>query len=297
MRDSANIPMRVLITGSKGQLGYELQRSAPEKAVVLGLDLPDLDVSNEPALQVQIQTFKPTIVINAAAYTAVDKAESEQALSYKINCDSAQTLARLCKLANCRLLHVSTDFVFDGALGRVYLPEDPISPLSIYGKSKAQGEAAVLATYPENSLIVRTAWVYSAHGGNFVKSILKLLREREQLGIIADQVGTPTWAASLAKCLWTFASRKETGLWHFTDAGVASWYDYAVAIAEEGHAIGLIEQIKPILPIRTQDYPTPAKRPSLSILDKTQTWAITGVAPHWRSNLRKMLAELKAAGF
>ena len=287
--------MRVFITGSKGQLGYELQRSAPAGAIVLARDLPELNVSDFSVVKALVDDFKPTLIINAAAYTAVDKAESDRELAFQVNRDAARHLAQCARDAGARLLHVSTDFVFDGLAGRPYLPTDPTNALSVYGQSKAEGDAAILETYPANSVVVRTAWVYSAHGGNFIKSIIKLLQERDKLTIIADQIGTPTWAASLASCLWTFAERSETGIWHYTDAGVASWYDYAVAIAEEALAVGLISQPKPIVPIRTQDYPTPAKRPGFSVLDKTATWAITGVPAHWRDNLRRMLLELKAA--
>ena len=284
--------MRVLIVGSKGQLGYELLRSVPAQTAVLGLDLPELDVTDESALSRTVADFKPTHIINAAAYTAVDHAQANQATAFAVNEHAARALAKIAVKQNSRLIHVSTDFVFDGLAGRPYLPNDPIKPLSVYGQSKAQGDAAVLESHPNNSLIIRTAWVYSAHGGNFVKSIIKLLRERDQLRIIADQIGTPTWAASLAQCIWTFAPRSEVGLWHFTDAGVASWYDLAVAVAEEAFVLGLIDQMKPIAPIRTEDYPTPAKRPSFSVLDKTPTWAITGPPHHWRQNLRRMLSEL-----
>ena len=284
--------MRVLIVGSKGQLGYELLRTVPEQTAVLGLDLPELDVTDAQALSRTVADFNPTLIINAAAYTAVDHAEANQATAFAVNEHAARTLAQIAAKHSCRLIHVSTDFVFDGLAGRPYFPNDPINPLSVYGLSKAQGDAAVLESHPSNSLIIRTAWVYSAHGGNFVKSIIKLLRERDQLRIIADQIGTPTWAGSLAQSIWTFAPRSEVGLWHFTDAGVASWYDLAVAVAEESLALGLIDQMKPIAPIRTEDYPTPAKRPSFSVLDKTPTWAITGPPNHWRQNLRRMLSEL-----
>ena len=283
---------RVFIVGCKGQLGYELLSSRPTKVEISALDLPELDLKDFDKLGCIIKEFAPTHIINAAAYTAVDKAESERILAFTINCDAAENLAKQAKKTNARLIHVSTDFVFDGLAGRPYLTTDAVNPLSVYGQSKAEGDAAVLSAHPSNSIVIRTAWVYSAHGGNFVKSILKLLNERDQLTIIADQIGTPTWAASLAQCIWTFSNRPEVGIWHFTDAGTASWYDFAVAIAEEALAMGLIKQMKPIIPIRTEDYPTPAKRPRFSVLDKTATWAITGPSKHWRQNLRRMLAQL-----
>jgi dTDP-4-dehydrorhamnose reductase len=186
--------------------------------------------------------------------------------------------------------------VFDGNSSRPYRPNDQVGPISVYGRSKLQGEDAVAAADPD-ALIVRTAWVYAAQGTNFVNTMLRLMRERDRLGIVADQIGTPTYAASLARALWTLAQAGATGIHHYTDAGVASWYDFAVAIEEEARDLGLLAQAVQVEPIATADYPTPARRPAYSVLDKSATWAaLGGPAPHWRNNLRFMLRELKELG-
>ena len=284
--------MRVVITGSRGQLGHELIRGAPASAIILGLDLPEIDICDTTKLSKVVAEFRPSVIINAAAYTNVDKAESEVDLAFAVNSTAAQQLAAIARNLQSRLIHISTDFVFDGLAGRAYLPSDVVSPLSVYGRSKADAERHVLSENPNNTIVIRTAWVYSTHGGNFVKTIIRLLQERDQIRIISDQIGTPTWAGSLARCIWTFASRPETGIWHYTDAGVASWYDFAVAIAYESHRLGIIPRMKPIIPITTSEFPTAARRPSFGVLDKSSTWPISGQALHWHENLRQMLSEL-----
>jgi dTDP-4-dehydrorhamnose reductase len=285
--------MKVLVTGSKGQLGWELQRQTPAGAQVVWTDLAELDITRADAVQALASEVKPTVVINAAAYTAVDKAESDQDLAYKINRDGAEHLAAAAKAHSARFLHVSTDFVFDGK-GKPYEPNDPVKPLSVYGASKAQGEQAVLQANSA-ALIVRTAWVYSAHGGNFVKTMLRLMAEKPSLNVICDQISSPTWAKGLASTLWALAAAPTmpNGIAHYTDSGVASWYDYAMAIQEEAIALGLLKAAVPINPIPTSAYPTPAKRPGFSVLNKDQLINLVGAAPHWRVQLRSMLAELK----
>jgi dTDP-4-dehydrorhamnose reductase len=189
---------------------------------------------------------------------------------------------------------VSTDFVFDGTQSHPYLPTDRTNPLGVYGASKLAGEQLALAAYPEGLAIVRTAWLYSAFGNNFVTTMLRLMGERERLGVVADQVGTPTWTCGLAGALWQMCRVQPKGIHHWTDAGVASWYDFAVAIQEEGLACGLLAREIPIQPINTVDYPTSARRPAYSVLDKTETWAALGMTPpHWRVALRRMLLEYK----
>jgi dTDP-4-dehydrorhamnose reductase len=199
--------------------------------------------------------------------------------------------------AGSRLFHLSTDFVFDGRQGRPYAPGDSTNPLSVYGRTKLDGEHEVARIAGGNALILRTAWVYSGHRRNFVLSMLKLMRERESLRVVCDQIGTPTWARSLADALWMMADMPELGgVLHWTDAGVASWYDFAVAIQEEALAAQLLAREVPILPIPTVEYPSPAARPHFSVLDKTATWAALGRAPHhWRVNLRHMLEGLRHA--
>ncbi len=201
------------------------------------------------------------------------------------------TLTRTATRVGARLVHVSTDFVFDGARSTPYPPDATPAPLGVYGRSKAEGEAAALAA--PGALVVRTAWVYAAHGRNFALIMLRFMRERPELHVVADQIGTPTHAASLARALLGLAGAGADGIWHYTDAGIASWYDFAVAIAEEAHAFKLIPAMPRITPIATRDYPTPARRPAYGVLDKTATSAVLGhPAAHWRAELRLMLAEL-----
>jgi dTDP-4-dehydrorhamnose reductase len=284
--------MRVLVLGSQGQLGRALFATAPASAALVGLDYEDIDIAEAAQVTAALSAHRPDLVINCAAYTAVDKAESEPALARRINADAAGVVASAAALAGARCVHISTDFIFDGTAHRPYLPDAAPSPLSVYGATKADGEAAVRAAMPD-ALIVRTAWVYTAGGGNFVETMLRLMAGAGPLRVIADQVGTPTHAVSLARTIWALDAASAHGTYHATDAGVASWYDFAVAIRDEARAIGLLDKAVEILPIRTEDYPTPAIRPSYSVLDKSATWAITGVANHWRHELQLMLAEKK----
>jgi dTDP-4-dehydrorhamnose reductase len=238
------------------------------------------------------------VVLNAAAYTAVDRAEEDSERAFAVNVLGAEHVARAAAQLGARVIHVSTDFVFDGLSSRPYRPDDAPHPCSAYGRSKLAGEAAVLSAARERAVVVRTAWLYSAHGGNFVKTILRLLAERDAVRVVADQIGTPTWASTLALVLWQLAARPDLrGVFHWTDAGVASWYDFAVAIREEALAAGVLAAAAPVVPIRTEDYPTPAQRPPFSVLDKTAIWDALGLEPrHWRCELRAMLAELATAG-
>ncbi len=288
--------MRVLIAGAQGQLGRELLAAAPAGLEVLGCDSAALNLCGDD-LEAKLQLQAPDLIINAAAYTAVDRAESEPALADAVNAQGVGRMARWCAQQKVRLLHVSTDFVFDGRSSRPYAPDDRPAPVGVYGASKWKGELAYLAAGVEGA-IVRTAWVYSRFGNNFVKTMLRLMRERESLGVVADQVGTPTWAAGLAALLWRLAQpASPEGVMHWSDAGVASWYDFALAIQEEALALGLLAREIPIKPLRTEDYPTPAQRPAYSVLDKTATWAATGIeGVHWRLQLRNMLQDLKEHG-
>ena len=182
--------------------------------------------------------------------------------------------------------------MFDGETSRAYRPDDTPAPLGVYGASKLGGEIAVKAAAPE-ALILRTAWVYSPHGGNFLKTMLRLMSERDEIRVVADQIGTPTSATTLAAALWGLCLANAQGMYHHTDAGAASWYDFAQAIAEDGHAIGLLKSQPRVVPIRTEDYPTPVRRPAFSVLDKTATWAVLGhPSPHWRRAMREVLHRL-----
>lgn len=287
--------MRVLITGCQGQLGWELRRSAPAGVEVIALGRGELDIGDAVAVERLIGELRPRAIVNAAAYTAVDRAESEPGLAYAVNAEGPGYLARAARDVTAHLVHISTDFIFDGNAGRPYAPDAAPAPLGVYGASKLEGERRVREQLGERALILRTAWVYSAHGANFVKTILRLLRERDELRVVADQIGSPTWAKGLATAVWRALEREVGGTHHWTDAGTASWYDFAVAIAEEARALGLVDRDVPIRPIRTEDYPTPAVRPAYSVLDKTATWAALELPVlHWREGLRGMLRELAA---
>jgi len=285
--------MKVLITGARGQLGHALQETAPAEAALIVTDVEELDICDAAAVAALVEAERPDVIINAAAYTAVDKAESDEALALRLNGDAVGILASAARGIGARFVHVSTDFVFDGLYGVPYPPDAPTAPLGAYGRTKLAGE---LAAGPD-ALIVRTAWVYGNRGGNFVRTMLRLMAERDEVRVVADQIGTPTYATSLASALWTLNEIGATGTFHYTDSGAASWYDFAVAIQEEALAIGLLDRAVPVIPINTADYPTHARRPHYSVLDKSSTIALLGKAPpHWRANLRIMLKDIQAHG-
>lgn len=284
---------RILILGAGGQLGRELQRTVPPSLNVQALPRTWLDITDLDRLRGAVRAFRPDWIINAAGYTAVDAAERERGSALAVNRDGAANVAMAGREVAARVLHVSTDYVFGGDTGRPWTPEDVPAPLSAYGQSKLAGETAVRDLLGDRALIVRTAWLYSAHGNNFVRTMLRLMRERESVSVVADQVGTPTWARGLAEAAWTMIDRELSGVHHWTDAGVASWYDFAVAIAEEGATRGLLPKTPRVLPIPSASYPTPARRPAYSVLDKTATWEALETQPgHWRAALRGMLQEL-----
>jgi len=287
--------MKVLITGAGGQVGWELQQTVSTDIEITALHRVELDIADQAAVMSVIKELQPDLVINAAAYTAVDKAEEEVDRAYKVNVDGAANIARAVEDCSARLIHISTDFVFDGTGTKPYLPGDEPKPSGVYGASKLQGERAVMAETSGRAVILRTAWVYSVHGSNFDKTMLRLMAEREELGVVDDQVGTPTWAKELAKTIWLIAGKTDMqGTYHWTDDGKASWYDFALAIQEEAYGLGLLQKTIPIKPIKTEEYPTPARRPAYSVLDKTSTLeALDCKAPHWRESLIKMLIELK----
>lgn len=287
----------VMITGAAGQLGYELQRTVPDGVTVLPVDIQELDLTNADAVDAFIGQHRPSTIINGAAYTAVDKAESDPAVAHAVNVTAAASLAQSAHRHGARVIQISTDFVFGGATTQPWRPHDATAPQSVYGVTKRDGELAVRSALGDRALVIRTAWLYSAHGGNFVKTMLRLMRERDEVRVIADQIGTPTWANSLAHVLWAAVSRPDvSGTLHWTDAGVASWYDFALAIQEEALGRGLLERSVPVHSISTSAYPTPAARPSYSVLDKSDTTRLLGAEPvHWRVNLRQMLDEVRDA--
>ena len=285
--------MKALIVGANGQLGRGLLACAPRDAEVTSHDITSLDITDAGAVLDAARNAAPDVIFNAAAYTAVDKAESEEAAALAVNATAVGHLAKAASETGAKLVHVSTDFVFDGLSGVPYAPDAPTAPLGAYGRTKLAGEQAAGA----DALIVRTAWVYAPAGGNFVRTMLRLMNERPEVRVVADQIGSPTYAPGLASALWTMAKNGASGLHHYTDAGACSWYDFAVAIQEEALAVGLLDKAVPVLPINTSDFPTPAKRPHFSVLDKTSTFELLGgPTPHWRTNLRTMIAEIKTNG-
>ena len=285
--------MQVLVTGANGQLGHELARTCPEGTDAYFANRAALDLSADD-VEETVVSLAPRIILNAAAYTAVDRAESERDLAFRVNGAGAGALARAAARLGARLVHVSTDFVFSGNASNPCLPDDAPAPAGAYGASKLAGEREVREALPA-AIILRTGWVYSAHGANFVKTMLRLMESRDRLGVVADQIGTPTWAKGLAQAVWELGLGGLTArTLHWSDLGVASWYDFAVAIQEEALARGLLTRTVPVDPIRTVDYPTPARRPAYSVLDKTDTLALlTAPRQHWRAALRAMLDELK----
>lgn len=287
--------MKALVTGAGGQLATELMAAPPDGWIVEEISEIELDIRDSAAVLNAVKLSAPDLILNAAAYTAVDRAEAEPEIAWAVNRDGAENLARAAVEVRARFAHVSTDFVFDGRASRAYRPDDAAAPLGVYGASKRAGEIAVLDAAPK-SLILRTAWVYSPHGGNFLKTMLRLMAEREEVRVVADQIGTPTSATTLAGALWGLCLAQAEGVHHHTDAGVASWYDFAQAIGEDAHAAGLLAREPRVVPIRTEDYPTPARRPAFSVLDNTSTWAILGrPSPHWRCAMRGVLRRLAGA--
>ena len=285
--------MKVLITGGSGQLARELRRTVPDGVEVLAPDRSGLNIADEDKVRDLITGQKPDAVINAAAYTAVDAAERETEAAHKINCDGARILAESARDAGARFVHISTDYIFSGNAAVFHRVNETPAPINAYGLTKLQGEQAVRHADP-GAVIVRTSWVYSIYGTNFVKTMLNLMQSRDRLSVVTDQIGAPTWAYGFAIELWRIVERGMTAATlHWSDSGVASWFDFAVAIQDIGLEIGLLRDRVPVDPIMTADYPTPARRPAFSVLDLSETWPVLGRAPHWRANLRAMLEEMK----
>jgi dTDP-4-dehydrorhamnose reductase len=285
--------VKVLITGAGGQVGRLLRATCPAGIELVACAHGDLDIGDAGAVREKLERERPDAILNAAAYTAVDKAESEPQRARRINSEGPGHLATGARQIGARLVHISTDFVFDGHASSPYRPEALTHPLSVYGSTKRDGERAVLEALPDRSVIVRTAWVYAAEGANFMRTMLHLMGERRAVRVVADQVGTPTAARPLAEVLWQVVVRPEIrGIHHWTDAGVASWYDFAVAIAEEGAALELLPATVTVTPIATEEYPTAARRPPYSVLDKRSLTGFGLVPAHWRQRLRETLRAL-----
>lgn len=290
--------MRVFVAGASGQLGQELLRTAPDGVRITAPTSTQLSIVDRGGVAKAIAAARPHLVVNLAAYTEVDEAESQRDEAFAINAGGAQVLAESTAKVDGRMIQISTDYVFDGEKARPYSPEDPPKPLGVYGASKVAGERAVLETLGDRGLVIRTSWLYSSHGRNFVSTIMRLLTEQPEVKVVTDQVGSPTWARNLASAVWTWATiEKASGVRHFCDAGVASWYDFAVAIQEiaaERSALASNGSRAAILPIRSCDHPTPAPRPASSILGCFESWRELGLRPsHWRVALSEMFSGIR----
>jgi dTDP-4-dehydrorhamnose reductase len=290
--------MNVIITGANGQLGCELQQIKNEKLTIYAFNSNQLNITDIEQARAIISSIKPYFIINAAAYTAVDKAESDIDNAYAVNTKGVENLANICKEVNAKLIHVSTDFVFDGSKSTPYKITDKPIPLCVYGTSKLRGEDAIREILPKSSCIIRTAWVYSIYGNNFVKTMLRLMQEKDELSVVCDQVGTPTWGSGLANAIWQLVLNTEAelpALLHWADNGVTTWYDFALSIQELALDKSLITKNIPISAIPSSAYPTAAKRPSFSVLDKPEVEQVLGEKTiHWRKQLSTMLDNLKS---
>ncbi|MEQ1742216.1 MAG: dTDP-4-dehydrorhamnose reductase [Candidatus Nitrotoga sp.] len=292
--------MTVLIIGAAGQLGTELcLRSKAHAHNIVAVNHNELDITNEPSIKALVAHVKPTVIINAAAYTVVDRAETDIATTFAVNRDGSLCLARACTKANIPLLHVSTDYVFDGKKTTPYLETDAPNPQGVYGQSKLEGEIAV-ATTLDKYITLRTAWVFSATGHNFVRTILRLAKERDELSIVADQTGAPTWAGDIAEVLLDIVDRIHQGkavtwgLYHYTGSPATTWHAFAEAICEQAFELGMLEKKPFIKPISTSEYPTAAKRPQNSVLAcaHIQKELLIPQAD-WRKGLKQVLTQWK----
>ena len=285
--------IQVLVTGANGQLGHSLQaRTNRYPAFAFHFtDVDTLDLCDAEAVRRYVEDKQVNYILNCAAYTAVDKAESNEALCERINRDAVRHLGEAAQAVGAKVIHISTDYVFDGTNCRPYVETDPTCPISVYGRTKLAGEEALRAVCPE-AVIIRTAWLYSEYGNNFVKTVLRLGAERDELRFIFDQVGSPTYAGDLAEAMLTIVAQAEEGhfvpgVYHFSNEGVCSWYDFTVKILQLAHLS------KRVIPIETKDYPTPAARPHYSVLNKGKIKATYGMTiPHWETSLQSCLQHL-----
>ncbi|NTV02407.1 MAG: dTDP-4-dehydrorhamnose reductase [Chlorobiaceae bacterium] len=282
--------MNILVTGSRGQLGSELQELQVNAAshCFYFTDLPEFDITSAGAAESFCREHGIGAIVNCAAYTAVDRAETDVAKAFTVNRDGAAVLAGAARACGALLVHVSTDYIFDGLACRPYREDDPASPCGVYGQSKWEGEEAI-RRIGASHMIIRTSWLYSDYGQNFVKTMLRLGRERESIGVVFDQVGTPTWARDLASAIVAILerfdpTRQYAETYHYSNEGVCSWYDFSKAVMS---AAGLTCRVRPI---ETADYPTPARRPHFSVLNKRKIREAWGLdIPHWHESLLRML--------
>jgi dTDP-4-dehydrorhamnose reductase len=292
--------MKILVFGSGGQLGYELMRRGQGLNLTMhGVDYPQTDITVKTQVIKAFAEYRPQLVLNAAAYTNVDGAESEPELAMAINREGPANIARLCAENKIPLVHISTDYVFDGTKGSPYLEKDPVSPVGVYAQSKAEGETTLRSLLDE-LIILRTAWLYGSHGHNFVKTILKLAREKAEIRVVSDQYGSPTSAADLAETILTIAdilrqpAAVKWGTYHYCGRGIISWHEFAQAIVDIGRHHTKIRTNR-VEPIKTVDYPTRAVRPAFSALDCGLLNENFGISPKpWRESLKITIQEILA---
>jgi dTDP-4-dehydrorhamnose reductase len=292
--------MRILVTGKHGQVATSLRERAPEGVEVVTFGRPELDLADADSIRDAFDAEVADVVVNAAAFTAVDKAEAEEDVAARINCDGAARVADAARGLGAPIIQLSTDYVFDGALGRPYREDDPVKPIGAYGRSKLAGEEAVADANPR-ATILRTAWVYSPFGANFVKTMLRLGETRREVRVVADQIGSPTSALDIADAIFEIARQlmyeatpEKYGVFHMTGAGEASWAEFAEAIFTQAHALG--RPAVRVIPIPAAEYSTPARRPANSRLDSARLERDYGIAlPHWRDSLKPVVARLLEA--
>lgn len=286
---------KVLLIGAKGQVGQELQVTLPFLGEVISIGREELDLTNSEKISQLIREIHPDYLVNAAAYTAVDKAETEPELAYAINATAPKIMAESAEKIQAKFLHISTDYVFDGRKNTPYLETDLTNPLGVYGQSKLRGEEEI-KTVNSQAIILRTAWVYGSYGkSNFVKTMLRLGKEREELKVVVDQVGSPTWSKDIATAITQLLINVDNpaGIYNFTNSGVASWFDLTKAIFEEAKISGIPLKIQRVIPITTAEYPTPAVRPAYSVLSGQKISQQLGyIPPYWRDSLKAMLNQL-----
>jgi len=285
--------MKILVTGAAGQLGTELRNVLEQKmpGLTLYTDIRELDLTDADAVRRFIIDNEISHIVNCAAYTAVDKAEQEPALCAKINTDAIKNIAAVASDYGVKVIHISTDYVFDGTNHMPYRESDKVNPISTYGSTKRKGEMVLLSMSPD-AVILRTAWLYSPYGKNFVKTMLKLGSERSEIGVVSDQIGTPTYAKDLANAIYTILTARQwvPGIYHFSDEGVCSWYDFTKSIMR----IAGITNCH-VNPITTADYPTAATRPPYSVLDKTRIKKTYGITiPHWEESLVECISRINS---
>jgi dTDP-4-dehydrorhamnose reductase len=296
--------MKILVIGCNGQVGRELQGTLAPLGEVIAIDYPDIDLTNADGTTAIVRGVSPDLIINSAAYTAVDRAEKEPETAQKVNADAPGLLAREAGRLGIAMIHYSTDYVFDGRKQQPYVETDIPGPLNVYGRTKLAGEEAVRASGTRH-VILRTSWVYSNWGSNFLLTMLKLAAEREQLRVVADQIGTPTWARTLARITANIVAREAScgpqhmfeetsGVYHATGAGSTSWFGFTQSIVEEYRQLNQHPlKVREILPITTEDYPLPAARPKNSVLDNAKLQRAFDIKPQpWREQLQELMREM-----